>query len=352
MGLFKSKKSSRRKGSVDLDDIPQQTIEGPSVTVKIIERTRRFSQPAFKYAPLLSKTKLNLGGLPVNVFGLKELTPSYSRASAPAPPEVCVVIHMHGRGGTADNEEGLVRHLYDRANRSAQEQGGSKRRELLIVNFDARNHGQRLTNEAGQKGWKQGNTLHALDLYAMIVGMAQDASFIVDFLPPYLFPHGDRTITKWVITGKSLGGHAAWHVLANDSRITIGVPFISCPSYSSLMADRARTSFVAYGPPHVPASLSALISKIDPASRPYDSFDPAQNPFWGKQICMCSGEADKLVPWQCAEVFARGLVTGEVQGARSEPAGFRVVLLEGVGHTVTETMIEEGGHWIYLHGVQ
>ena len=292
-------------------------------------------QVAFKHAPSLSKTALDIGGLPINVFGLDELTPSSSRASAPAPPEVCIAIHMHGRGGTADNEEKLVRHLYDRIQRSAQREGRATR-EVLLVNFDARNHGHRLTNEMGQKGWKQGNKLHALDLYAMIVGMAQDVSFLVDFLPAYMFPHGDRRVSQWVVTGKSLGGHACWHVLANDARITIGVPFISCPSYAELVADRSKTSFVANGPPHVPASLSALIAQIDPASRPFDSFDAQVNPFWGKRICMCSGAADNLVPWRCAERFVNGLVTDEAEGNRGQMSGLRVVLLEGVGHTVTD----------------
>lgn len=337
MPLFKSKKSSKKKnGLLKTDAAPQQQLNGAGDSQLLADGEQQPPR-AFKHAPSLSKTKMDIGGLPINVFGLGELTPSYSRASAPPPPEICVAIHMHGRGGSADNEENIVRHLWERARRSAQESGQPGKRELLLVSFDARNHGHRLTSEMGQKGWKQGNKLHALDLYSMIVGMAQDVSFIVDFLPSYLFPQDDRRITSWAVTGKSLGGHATWHVLANDPRIRIGVPFISCPSYSTLMADRARTSFVTYSPPHVPATLSALISRIDPASQPYDSFDPNRNPFWGKQICMCSGEADKLVPWRCAESFVRALVTGEAEGPRGDIKGFRVVLLEGVGHTVTDT---------------
>jgi hypothetical protein len=321
MPLFKSKKSKNKNAKLKAAEQNGSSIE---------QAPRQF-----KYAPQLSKTTFNIGGLPVNVFGLDELTPSPSRATAPPPPEICLAIHMHGRGGSADNEEDIVRHLYDRVHRSSQERG-LKTREFLIVNFDARNHGHRMTSEKGQQGWKQGNERHAMDLYSMIVGMAQDVTFLVDFLPSYLFPYDDRRISQFVVTGKSLGGHATWHVLANDPRITIGVPFISCPSYAALITDRTRTSFVTNGPPHIPASLSSLISRIDPASQQYDSFDPSRNPFWGKRICMCSGEADKLVPWRCAEQFVRGLVTGEPQGQRGEMSNFRLVLLPGVGHTVTE----------------
>ncbi len=86
-----------------------------------------------------------------------------------------------------------------------------------------------------------GQHTSCMDLYGMIVGGARDASFLVDFLPAYLFPQDDRTVAEWVITGKSLGGHAAWHVLANDPRIKIGVPFIGMPDYSRLLASRTRT---------------------------------------------------------------------------------------------------------------
>jgi dienelactone hydrolase len=337
MGLFKSKKSSKKKNSSAKGDesmVDETSHEGPDYN-GVHENT--WPDSLQHRAPHLSKTEIDIGGLPINVFGLEQLTPSFSRASAPPPPEVCVAIHMHGRLGSADNEEDLVRHLFERVHKSAEEDGKRPAREFLIVNFDARNHGHRMTNETGQKGWRQGNVLHALDLYAMIVGMAQDVSFIVDFLPAYLFPQDDRQITKWVVTGKSLGGHATWHVLANDPRIAVGVPFISCPSYGTLMSHRAKSSFVTYGPPHVPASLVSLIASIDPASKPYDSFDPKLNPFWGKRILMCSGEADKLVPWHCADAFVKGLITGEIQGAQSRPIGFQLVLEEGVGHTVTNS---------------
>ena len=47
----------------------------------------------------------------------------------------------------------------------------------------------------------------------MIVGTAQEVSFLIDFLPAYLFPEGDRKIDTWAVAGVSLGGHSAWHCL-------------------------------------------------------------------------------------------------------------------------------------------
>ncbi len=177
----------------------------------------------FKYGASLSKTQFDIGGLPINVFGYDELTPVPSRASATPPPPVCVVIHMHGRTHKAEDDEPLSRHLYDKVKRCQREAEASAQqpqqpRDLLVITFDARNHGHRKTNPLGQKSWKEDNKLHAMDLYAMVVGGARDVSFLIDFLPAYLFPHDERTVDRWVTTGTSLGGHTVWHVLASKCR--------------------------------------------------------------------------------------------------------------------------------------
>lgn len=168
------------------------------------------------------------------------------------------------------------------------------------------------------------------------MGTAHDVSFLVDFLPSYLFPHDERHVTQWAVTGKSLGGHSTWHVLANDRRIPIGVPFISCPSYAALMERRTKTAFVSNGPPYIPGTLAQLVARIDPASQPFDQADPHRNPFWGKKICMLNGGADKIVPWKCAEDFVRRLAVGPREGPNGEQRGFRISLREGLGHEVTE----------------
>lgn len=358
LGLGKRNKDKQDKSHL-------RSNAAPSSSTHAIDRQPNTStasgrdapQSTFRYGSTVSKSFVDVAGLPVNVFGLEELTMSPSRASAPPPPDVCVVIHLHGRGGSADNEEKIARQLYDRIDRDKQSHGVQsangmhRQRDHLIVTFDARNHGHRMTNPEGQKAWKQGNDRHAMDLYGMIVGDARDASFLVDFLAAYLFPQNDRYVAEWVVTGKSLGGHSTWHVLANDSRIRIGVPMIGMPDFSKLLHSRTRTSFVTNGPPYVPASLKVLIEQIDPARTRYDSWDPQVNPFWGKKICVLSGAQDKLVLWDWNEDFLNALVVGEPTGARGEMNGLKIHRRDGVGHEVTADMVEEAGEWIWRWGV-
>jgi len=45
------------------------------------------------------------------------------------------------------------------------------------------------------------------------VGTARDVSFLIDFLPSFLYPTGRMPIAEWGVAGKSLGGHATWIAL-------------------------------------------------------------------------------------------------------------------------------------------
>lgn len=146
-----------------------------------------------------------------------------------------------------------------------------------MVSFDARNHGHRLTNQVAQQGWGKGNEKHAMDLYASILGTSADVSFLIDFLPAYLFPHDDRQITSWCITGKSMGGHCVYHILKDDPRVNVGVSMIGMPDFTRLLEFRTKQAFVRNGPPYVPTSLRALVKQRDPANAPYDR-QSADNP--------------------------------------------------------------------------
>lgn len=211
-------------------------------------------------------------------------------------------------------------------------------------------------NVLGQKSWKDQNPRHAMDLYAMVHGTARDVSFLIDLLPAYIFPQDERTVACWACTGKSLGGHSVWALLAAEPRISVGVPFIGCPDFQKLLQDRARINFQPYGPPAVPHSLQALIRTIDPAANPhYGSFDPQRNPFWGKKICVCMGDVDKLVKPSYAEEFLRNLVVGEPDNSSDTGTGFsglKIFVQENCGHTVTERMVDVAGEWLYRWAIR
>ena len=46
-------------------------------------------------------------------------------------------------------------------------------------------------------------------------GTANDVSFLIDFLPAYLYPNDERTVVRWGVAGVSLGGHSTWITLKN-----------------------------------------------------------------------------------------------------------------------------------------
>ena len=73
--------------------------------------------------------------------------------------------------------------------------------------------------------------------------------------------------------------------------------------------------------------------QIDPAMQPHSEVTPL-NPFFGKKICVCSGEDDKLVRWSFSEEFVKSLV---VAPPNSEIArlSLEVFVQPETGHKVT-----------------
>ncbi|WFC95179.1 hypothetical protein MBRA1_001826 [Malassezia brasiliensis] len=286
-----------------------------------------------------SVTQVDVAGLPVNVYGLNNLTPG----SGTNAPDVCISIHMHGRTGSAKNEDGLARELYQNTMDARQSIRG-RTRDFLLVTFDSRDHGQRKTNPEAQKSWKEGNKTHAVDMYGMIRGTADDTSFIAQMLPAYLFPNDERRVSLISVTGKSLGGHSVWQVLAHDPLIRVGVPFIGCPDFQKLIAVRARNSGLEDVPPAVPGSLRALMQRVDPAEQPYREAGP-RNPFYGKKICACLGADDHLVRVSYAQEFLEHLTVAP-PGSDEARQSLQVYIQPNTGHKVTSEMLRLGGQWL------
>jgi len=274
----------------------------------------------------VKKNDIVIAGLPVHV---------YSETPASRRPTV-VFFLLHGRQGSAEEVDPIARSVIEQSH--AQH---DRKRDLIIVTFDQRNHGARLLSPMANEIWsdkqEKNNKNHAIDMYSIQTGTARDVSFLIDFLPSYIFADGNQ-IVDWGVAGISLGGHSTWIALSQDSRIRTGIPIIGCPDYIALIKQRAEKSSVPFSPPYIPGSLLETIGKFDPASQPYKATD-VSNPFLGKKVLILSGQEDTLVPWSASKAFAEGLQVG--------PDGKKTISVQhGVGHECTTRMVEEMSNFI------
>ncbi|KAF8806085.1 alpha/beta-hydrolase [Phlegmacium glaucopus] len=271
----------------------------------------------------MSKESHLIGGIQTNVY----------KASNIQPRSVAILFLLHGRHGSAGDVDPVARRILAKNT-------GDEQQQLWIVTLDHRNHGQRLLDAKANNAWTEtvSNNLHAMDMYSIQTGTAQDVSFLIDFIPAYFFPHDDCKVDTWGVAGISLGGHSTWIALSTDPRITLGIPIIGCPNYIELLKHRAHTSDIAFQAPHIPNSLITLINKSDPAFKNYKSLD-SSNPFLGKKVLVLSGKEDPLVPWSASEGFVDALEVG--------PEGVKKVFVqEGVKHACTKEMVEEAASFV------
>ncbi|GAA5822271.1 hypothetical protein JCM3770_002511 [Rhodotorula araucariae] len=298
---------------------------------------------------------LVVGGLPVAVYGLDSLTPGNS--------DVAVCFLLHGRMGRAAHPliDGFARRLVAYA---AEQRANSPGTDLVVVTFDQRNHGHREVERQRNLGWAEGgkkhaqqrkdsgvqdhqldNVAHAVDMMAIQTGTARDVSFLIDFLPPALFPHDERTVADWFCTGISLGGHATWLALAHEPRISLGVPIIGSPSTHTLLTHRAAHLPAPQGPlplsaPYFPASLVALLAREDPANVPLARWD-------GRRVLVLSGADDALVHYVHggSEAFVKK-IADEAKGTKVE-----AWVQPKTGHACTPEMIERTCEFVWREGL-
>ncbi|KAF9494486.1 hypothetical protein BDN71DRAFT_1483035 [Pleurotus eryngii] len=248
---------------------------------------------------------------------------SVCEAFAPLLP-ISVLFFLHGRRSSLAVVEPIIEKVVMMAH------SDDRKRDLYVVGIDLRNHGPRLVDEQANMSWSEGNPNHALDMYGIQLGTQRDLSHLIDFLPLYLFPNGERTIVQWGVAGISLGGHTAWLALAHEPRITFAVVILGCADYLALMSRRAAESEFELASPTLPPSLVSLIGQVDPIYTPYTVND-SRNPFLGKKILVLRGAMDRIVPWSASARFVQDLQVGE-RGLK------KVMVQEGVGHECTLEM--------------
>jgi len=256
------------------------------------------------------------------------------------------------------------------------------KRGLIAVTIDQRNHGSREVMRSANEAWGQGNATHAQDMFSIYHGTSQDVSLLITHLPSYIFPTSSHTMDLNLLLGISLGGHATWHSLLAEPRITTGVVVIGCPDYVRLMTDRARHSkldtYTSSSPPGrdflgskgFPKALVEAVEKYDPAGlllgeldtvtgdehlhEPSDAEKTRLRPIMrdtlgGKRILLLSGGKDKLVPYQAGESFYVWLKNAlKKDGGWFNDRGtvLEDIVDESAGHEYSQKMATEAARFV------
>ena len=215
----------------------------------------------------------------------------------------------------------------------------------------------------------------------LLDGTAMDTSQLMTYISSYTFPTSERSIIDNIVLGVSLGGHAAWHCIVHEPRVSTAVIVIGCPDYIKLMSDRARLSklqsWTQMHPPGAqflgskdfPTSLVQAVEKSDPAGfflgplrvRDIQMYDeiPSEtelkrliplmkSTLQGKRILNMAGGADKLVPYECAKPFCGWLKRAVASNGwfANGSVEFVDVVFEGVGHAMSPAMANEANRFI------
>ncbi|KAJ4422554.1 hypothetical protein N0V82_002782 [Gnomoniopsis sp. IMI 355080] len=228
-------------------------------------------------------------------------------------------------------------------------------------------------NKIKPGGSTRGLIAAAFDMFGITIGTVVDTQLLITALPGYLFldslargAPAPPAFDQHLVLGISLGGHSTWQTLFTNPAVTAGVGIIGCPDFQHLMSDRAikskRPSATAattggesfVGSADFPPALVAQCAEFDPRAIVFGTGPVVEAPgkddqarikavldksVKGKRFLLCSGGADKLVPWRCSEAFTRFFV-GAADGWYKE-SGLRVDnrVYDGVGHECSDGMV-------------
>ncbi|EPE05652.1 hypothetical protein F503_08183 [Ophiostoma piceae UAMH 11346] len=340
--------------------------------------------PDLSALPPVSRRTIPISGIIVDFYGIEELA---------ADTESVSLLWLHhprlrSRGDMAEIAARCV-HAVNDAPKPGRKHG------LVAAAFDQRNHGSRLVSSRANKAWREGNTTHAQDMLGMIAGTVADQQLLLDLVDTYIHKDGDATyddpvqaaeglyysngalpshiaVTQHLQLGVSLGGHSGWQLLFADERVTAGVLIIGCPDYMDMMADRARLtklpSYVAatesrpfFGSHDFSTALVDSCRKHDPKGIVFGLDTPAwpapgteeeerlhstlKRHLTGKRLLVCSGGADKLVPYRCVDPF----MSVFKKAADTWPDLSLTVInniYDGIGHSFSSAMVQDAVEFV------
>lgn len=221
-------------------------------------------------------------------------------------PAVPLVFVVHGRDGT-------MQHRFDLCRTLAAE-------GLTAVTLDQRNHGRRQVDKTARSDL---SPVVATELFAEVVGTAQDIGLIIDLLIPQ-FALAPRRIG---ITGNSLGGVTAIVAMGLDSRIDAGASLLGTGDFLALMEDYLGRQRVDRDDVELP-----LPEPVQVFYRKYDAVHRAAA-FADRPLLLTAGEEDQIVSPVVVKGFADKL---RPHYTRSERLVYQ--LYPGVEHDTTEEM--------------
>ncbi|KAK8201623.1 Alpha/Beta hydrolase protein [Phyllosticta capitalensis] len=302
--------------------------------------------------PRVSQSTYTIAGITTHVHGLEELPPQ--------PSSVACLWLLHPRLQTHQCMAPIAAQAIHAWN--ARQSGSAGAKGLIAVSFDQRNHGSRQVDPVANEAWRNGNPRHAQDMFSIYHGTATDTSLLLSYLPAYI----SLTPSQHLVLGISLGGHATWHCVLHEPRISTAVSIIGCPDYTALMQQRAEKSKLQtwtssepagsgfIGSSDFPQALVEAVRQWDPAGSLMRRLSNPEAPspvemerlrahLWanlqGKRLLNLSGGADKLVPYACGEGFLQFL-KNTVQDDPRLAFELEDLVFDGVGHETTPKMAE------------
>jgi hypothetical protein len=113
-------------------------------------------------SPSISRRRYLISGIVTTVFGLDELPPETS--------EVACLWLLHPRSETQEWMAGVAASILEHWNKrllASHANDARRKRGLIAVTFDQRNHGTRKIDPLANLSWKEGNPRHAQDMFSI-----------------------------------------------------------------------------------------------------------------------------------------------------------------------------------------